>query len=446
MFWNCWISVHRQAISTPVVLGETAQIRIARIASEGLGKVKLNANAIATILKLLKAPKPNAVDILSLMRTREAGTTASCLRYLGRSIMFFVLPFLALSQFGAVAQQSAGSPPYKIGMTFRRFVPKGPYNWRGARTHALTTVIWYPAEASAHEQSVEIPGLNIFDLGAAARNAKMPVTPARFPLIVISHGTGGSGLSMAWLGEALAKQGYIAAAVNHPGNNATEPYTVEGFALRWERARDLSEVITGMLEDSEFGTHIDPNRIGAAGFSLGGYTVIEIACGSSDKGGSVHYCDTNQVGDIPADPAEFPTLVKDFRELIREHPEVLKRSGNSLRDSRVRSVFAMAPALGTAFPASGLKKISIPVEIVAGESDQNIPIASSAKYFAAEIPGARLHIFGGDVGHYVFLDSCTDAGLKNVPLLCVDGPGVDRNAIHRDTARMASDFFRSTLK
>jgi predicted dienelactone hydrolase len=106
----------------------------------------------------------------------------------------------------------------------------------------------------------------------------------------------------------------------------------------------------------------------------------------------------------------------------------------------------MAPALGPAFPASALKKISIPVEIVAGASDQNIPIASSAKYFAAEIPDAQLHIFAGNVGHYAFLDSCTDAGRKNAPLLCIDGKGVDRNMLHRDTAQMASEFFRSTLK
>lgn len=386
-------------------------------------------------------------DILSLRGpTRMQRATVNCLRILFQSIVVFALASPGFSHFEVMAQENAVTPPYKVGMTFRRFIPKEPYNWRGAQTHVLTTVVWYPADPSAHEQAVEIPGLDIFELGTASRDAKMATNSPRFPLIVISHGTGGSGLSMAWLGEALAKQGYIAAAVNHPGNNATEPYTVEGFALRWERTRDLSEVITGMLADSEFGSYIDPNRIGAAGFSLGGYTMIDVACGISDGRASVRYCDTKRVDDLPVNPDEYPTLVEDFRKLIREHPEVLQRPAESYRDSRVRSVFAMAPALGPAFPASALKKISIPVEIVAGASDQNIPIASSAKYFAAEIPEARLHIFAGNVGHYAFLDSCTDAGRKNVPLLCIDGKGVDRNMVHRDTAQMASEFFRSTLK
>jgi predicted dienelactone hydrolase len=307
-------------------------------------------------------------------------------------------------------------------------------------------VIWYPAESSAREVPLEIPGLEIFELGVAARDAKLPSTSERFPLIMISHGTGGSGLSMAWLGEALAKQGFVVAAVNHPGNNGAEPYTIEGFALPWERARDLSEVITGMLADSEFGSHIDPNRIGAAGFSLGGYTVIEIACGITDAQGAVRHCDTNHVDGIPVNPAEFPTLVQDFRKLVRGRPEVLRRSDDSYRDPRVRSIFAMAPALGPAFPASGLKKISVPVEIVAGESDENLPIASNARYFAAEIPGATLHIFPGNVGHYIFVDSCSDAGRKNAPMLCVDKKGADRNTIHRATAQMVSEFFHSTLK
>jgi predicted dienelactone hydrolase len=106
----------------------------------------------------------------------------------------------------------------------------------------------------------------------------------------------------------------------------------------------------------------------------------------------------------------------------------------------------MAPGLGPAIPASSLKAISIPVEIVAGESDQNVPVALNAKYFATEIPEAKLHIFPGNVAHYVFLDSCTEVGRKTVPMLCIDGEGVDRDAIHADTVRRALRFFRVALE
>jgi predicted dienelactone hydrolase len=128
----------------------------------------------------------------------------------------------------------------------------------------------------------------LFRLGKWADDARPATGP--FPLIALSHGTGGSAQIMAWLARALASRGYIVAAVNHPGNNALEEYTAEGFLLWWERARDLTTVIDMMLRDKEFGRLIDPNRIGAAGFSLGGYTVIALAGGRTDPALFRRFC------------------------------------------------------------------------------------------------------------------------------------------------------------
>ncbi len=72
---------------------------------------------------------------------------------------------------------------------------------------------------------------------------------------------------MAWLGTYLAARDYIVVAVNHPGNNAVTGYTTQGFNEGWERAGDLTTVITDLLADPRFGSKIDPDRIGAAGFS-----------------------------------------------------------------------------------------------------------------------------------------------------------------------------------
>ena len=122
-----------------------------------------------------------------------------------------------------------------------------------------------PADADAKEklQLLGPPGKPLFDGGRAATDAALAPTPARFPLIVLSHGTGGTGDSLAWLGTALARAGYVTAAVDHPGNNAIDGYTVPGFTLWWERARHLSAVIDQMLADPTFGTRIDAERMGA---------------------------------------------------------------------------------------------------------------------------------------------------------------------------------------
>jgi predicted dienelactone hydrolase len=367
-----------------------------------------------------------------------------------------LLACLLQTAYAASFQQSVrveGKPSseFKVGSTFRKFIPADKaYNWRGAQTHALLATVWYPAAASAVEHPVEIPGLSqIFVLGDAAQDASIASAPAKFPMIVLSHGTGGSALTMSWLGTALAARGYIAVAVNHPGNNGAEAYTAQGFSTWWERARDLSVVIDSMLADPTFGSHVDANRIGAAGFSLGGYTMIEIAGGITDPEALKEFCASSRADGLCKSPPEFPTLLEDFDKLSKTDAEfqaALRHAGDSYRDPRVRAVFAMAPALGPAFHPASLAKINIPVKIVAGEADTNVPIASSAKYFAANIPTAKLTIFPGNVAHYVFLDSCADAGRKAHPLLCTDGAGVDRDTIHASTAALAVEFFGTALK
>jgi predicted dienelactone hydrolase len=331
-------------------------------------------------------------------------------------------------------------------------VPKEPYNWRGAQTHALVTQIWYPADQASVEQPQWIgpPNAPLFSAGNAAPEASIAAAPAKFPLIMLSHGTGGSAAIIGWLGTALAAHGYIVAAVNHPGNNGLEQYTPQGFTLWWERARDISVVIDQMLVDSAFGSRIDANRIGAAGFSLGGYTMIALAGGITDRSAYIDFCNSPNADNICKAPPEFQgnlfDMSGDLAKADSEYRDSLNHSSDSYRDSRIRAVFAMAPALGPAFRSEGLGKISIPVEIVAGASDSNVPVNSSARYFAAHIPHAKLTIFPGGVGHYDFLDACTDQGRKIRPLLCTDAPEVDREAIHEKTARMALSFFSATLK
>ncbi|HEV2424916.1 MAG TPA: peptidase [Terriglobia bacterium] len=356
---------------------------------------------------------------------------------------------LAAAVLTGMAQAQSGARP-KVGVQNRTFTVD-EYDWRGAATHALTTVIWYPADAAAVEkpQWIGPPQSPLFSAGKAAPEAPPAKAPAKFPLIVLSHGTGGSALSIAWIGTALAAHGYIAAAVNHPGNNATEAYTAPGFSEWWERARDLSVVIDRMLSDSTFGDRIDRHRIGAEGFSLGGYTMIEIAGGITDVDGFLAFCKSPRADAICKSPPEFPDLIAQFSRLHDTDPAfqaALRQAGDSYRDPRVRAAFALAPALGPAFTSASLEKIAIPVEIVAGASDQNVPLASSARYFAAHIPGAKLVILPGGVAHYNFLDSCADAGRKRLPLLCTDAPGVNRDAVHARANNLALAFFAAHLK
>jgi predicted dienelactone hydrolase len=312
---------------------------------------------------------------------------------------------------------------------------------------ALLTSVWYPViiGTSSSEHNIGPPGSPLFRLGEWTDDA--PPVAGPFPLIVLSHGTGGSAQMMAWLARALASRGYIVAAVNHPGNNALEEYTAEGFLIWWERARDLTTVIDMLIRDRQFGRVIDPSRIGAAGFSLGGYTVIEIAGGRTDPARFQRFCRSRNA-DGCVDPPEFPDLFARWAELeatSQAFRNAVSQSGRSYRDPRVRAVFAIAPALGPAFIPESLRRITTPVAIVAGSDDRIVPVGSNAQLLAKLTPRASFTLLPG-VGHYTFLATCTEHGRRARPQLCADGSGVDREEIHQLTADHAARFFDKTLR
>ncbi len=277
----------------------------------------------------------------------------------------------------------------------------------------------------------------------------MAATPARFAIILLSHGAGGTALGMAWLGASLAAHGYVVAAVNHPGNNALELYTTRGFAEWSVRATDLSRVLDAMLVDPEFGSRIDKARIGAAGFSIGGHTVIDLARGVGTLDNFRAFCSSPRADDTCKDIPEFPHMEAwavmnyIFRPSFRA---ALADEHNSHRDLRFRAVFAIAPALGPAFSVDSLERISVPVEMVAGGGDPIEPVRTNAEYLATHIPHARLTVYPGGVSHYTFLGVCTKNGEKRLPELCHDAPGVGRTAIHQETAQKAVDFFDASLR
>jgi predicted dienelactone hydrolase len=237
--------------------------------------------------------------------------------------------------------------------------------------------------------------------------------------------------------------------VNHPGNNALEDYTVPGFTLWWERAADITEVLNAMLADPMFGQRIDRKRIGAAGFSIGGFTMIELAGGIGDLETYNRFCKSPEADAICKDQQEFPGLLAKGAAMERSDADFRKAIAMGRKahgDRRIHAVFAIAPGVGQAFHADSLASIAIPVEIVAGANDRVVPVGTNAQYLADHIPHAHVTVYPGGAGHYTFLAACTDLGKKQQPIFCVDAPDVDRAAVHAETARRALAFFDEKLR
>jgi predicted dienelactone hydrolase len=355
----------------------------------------------------------------------------------------------------AVAERHrAPLPVFKVGITSRIFHPQAQRNWRGAKHHELDVTIWYPAaQDSVETQQVMGPeDAPLFLAGMAKKDARFPSGGAqsseqRWPVVLLSHGTGGSGMQLAWLGTALARAGYIAAAVNHPGNNATESYTAEGFVLWWERATDLSEVLDGMLADPEFGPKIDRDRIGAAGFAIGGYAALALGGARTDISVLEDLCKRQPETPICRVP-EMKNMGSPEQMLASVHESSavsLARSSDSYRDPRVQAIFAIAPAVGFTLTRESLRAMRVPVEIVVGSADPIAPPKENADYIRANIRGARETVLPG-AAHYTFLDVCTADGKRTLGVYCDDPAGVDREAVHRQASELAVSFFNRALQ
>jgi predicted dienelactone hydrolase len=353
-----------------------------------------------------------------------------------RSTSAALAALLAFSALGGAARAA-----YPVGKV-RISVP-APTASRGDRSGSLRVVVWYPAADGARPlpDLIGAPGKPLFVGGEVAARAALRASPTAFPFVVLSHGTGGSAMQMAWLGTRLAVAGYIAAAVDHPGNNFVGGYTAQGFSLWWLRASDLSHVIDAVLADARFGAHVDRARIFAAGFSLGGATMIEIAGGREDPARLEGLCG-KRTDHLCGGPREFPDLTRQTQQLARTDPSyraALASSARSYRDPRVRAVFAIAPALGPAFVPATLKAITIPAMIVAGFADDQVPVEENAFALADRIPNAALYVFPRPVTHYTFLDEF--APQARTALAKQFGDVGDQRAVHDATAHMALTFF-----
>ncbi|GLB53772.1 hypothetical protein NBRC110019_28130 [Neptunitalea chrysea] len=308
-----------------------------------------------------------------------------------------------------------------------------------SRNRPLPIEIWYPTLDTLVRKEPKENKNKLFKTIETIPNATIP--NEKFPLLIISHGTGGNRFSLTWFIERIVKEGYVVVSLDHYGNSTFNKIPRE-FVKWWERAIDVQFVLSQVLKDNEIGTKIDTSRIGGVGFSLGGYTNIALAGGYVDRS-----IKENQKMEDREMPAEFPETdeIIDF-----ENDSLIVSSYNTykdnVKDDRIKAFFVMAPAIGFGFHSKEqTNKITKPIYIVAGKGDLVAPVKKNAENYHKLIKTSKIHLFNKNVGHYVFLNEPTEFGKKISPEITVDNPTVDRKKIHEKTLELALDFFKKNL-
>jgi predicted dienelactone hydrolase len=225
-----------------------------------------------------------------------------------------------------------------------------------------------------------------------------PVGDGPHPAVLLSHGTGGAIVDLAWWAQPLADAGFVVIGVNHYGNNYLTGYLAEAFAAWWDRPLDLSYALDRLTD----APYVDLDRVGVAGFSIGGYTAAALL------GARVNpeiYAGLG-TGQIPSPPTpEFPDLLAELlqRWSPAQRAAAVETVGADYSDKRVRAGFLLAPALGPALEPASLAAIDRPVMVRWGDADDIATPAENAQRYAELIPGASGRSLGADVDHYVFV-------------------------------------------
>lgn len=351
------------------------------------------------------------------------------------------------------ASLSAADVPlrkYPVGLTLAKYDDPARKNWDNTGSRPLETAVWYPAQAGVHEEPWRV---SIFNAGENAIDAPFdtPIisSTAKLPLVLISHGTGGSAATMAWLAESLAAQGYLVAAVNHHGNTGYEQSArLEGFAVWWDRPRDLSVLIDKLLADPRFGTRIDTDRIGVAGFSIGGYTALAAVGARISYDQWKLFC-SNHAADANCKlPPEAKFTDAELRDMLANNQRIrnaIAQAGASFQDTRIKSAFVISPALGPVLTKASLSEIHVPVRVIVGSNDDQTVPDINAKPISKSIPNAMLDVLP-NVTHYTFLPSCNLIGRLFARQFCIDPTGIDRDATHIEVGSFAVQFFDETLE
>lgn len=311
----------------------------------------------------------------------------------------------------------------------------GLRTWVVPGSEPVTVALFYPTAIPAKAVPMG-PWQPVVALGA-------PVSPAPLKgLILVSHGTGGHELGHHNLARRLAADGYLVAALRHPGDNWQDRSMITSGRYFGERPRQVSRVLDALLASPEWGPRIPAGHIGAVGHSAGGYTVLALAGAQAEPARAAQHC--RSVHDDPGfcglgkGPASAPAAGVAQQPPIAS-ALVLDAPRVSVADPRIRAVVALAP-MAVVFTPESLAAITVPVRLVVAERDGVLAGPYHGGHVAANLSAAQFSTVSG-AGHFAFMAQPGYSLPSDAGDAAANPPGFDRVAYHAVLEDQVAQFF-----
>ncbi|GAB2565497.1 hypothetical protein ISP15_13830 [Dyella jejuensis] len=306
--------------------------------------------------------------------------------------------------------------------------------------NAMPGWVFYP--------TTRAPGETTIGPYHVAATLDAPAMPGAKPLVVISHGSGGSNLGHHALATYLASHGFMVATLEHPKDNFHDVSGVGTAAVLVGRPIQIKATITTLLDDPRWKPLIDAHRIGVAGFSAGGYASLLIVGAVPQFRRFVDFCnrypnDQGVCHDAKRMRAEARSHGQTLEQVMDDIESQLARWGNTA-DPRVKAAFVMAP-LSLVFDKAGTAKIDRPVFLYYGQDDHVLIPKENAEHIRPLVKTLVAVKRVPLADHWVFLDPCSPELAKDAKEICSDPPGVDRVKVHQQMQADALAFFRKAL-
>lgn len=230
-----------------------------------------------------------------------------------------------------------------------------------------------------------------------------------FPLVVISHGSGGSHLLYRTISTHLAKQGYVVVMPEHCGNNRNDNGLAGAKENLAYRPKHVSLCMDAVCRDTQLGPCIDAQKAAVIGHSMGGYTALAVAGGK------------------PISKSGEPVAVT--------------------ADTRVKALVLLAPATVWFMHDHALDLVNQPIMMLMGEHDKYTPLWHADVVLERVPDASKVNCrVVQNAGHFSFLSPFPTHMVSPEFYPSTDPEGFDREQFHKSLPAEISDYLDKILK